>query len=93
MEAYVYILCSPGHRVLYTGVTSNLTRRIYEHQQKLVPGFTSRYNITHLVYYEAFTSIVEAIAREKMIKKKSRRGKIILIESINPTWQNLTSQI
>jgi putative endonuclease len=89
MPAAVYILSNQNRNVLYVGVTGDLTRRIYEHKQKLYPGFTCRYNVDQLVYYEFYQSIAEAIAREKMIKKKSRRGKHILIESINSDWTDL----
>ena len=89
MEAYVYILCNDRFTVLYTGVTSNLVRRLYEHRTKQVRGFTTRYNVTRLVYYEAFSSILAAIGREKSIKRKSRCGKIALIESMNPSWSDL----
>ena len=93
MEPAVYILTNKSRRVLYTGVTSNLARRIFEHQNKLIPGFTSRYNVDHLVYFERHIMMIEAIAREKLIKKKSRRGKVKLIESINPNWQDLSAKM
>ena len=89
MPAAVYILSNRYHNVLYVGVTANLARRVYEHKQKLSPGFTSRYNVDELVYYEFYPSITDAITREKMIKNKSRRGKLSLIESMNPTWLDL----
>ncbi len=74
---------------LYTGVTNNLKRRVYEHKQKSVPGFTSRYNVDKLGYYEEFDDITLAIEREKQIKGGSRKKKIALIESINPEWNDL----
>ena len=77
-------------RTLYTGVTNNLERRVYEHKHKLVPGFTSKYNITKLVYYEAGDDINIAIAREKQIKGWLRAKKIALIESVNPEWEDLS---
>ena len=75
--------------VIYAGVTSNLQKRIYEHKNKLVKGFTSKYNITKLVYYEIFDSIEEAILREKQIKAGSRKNKIVLIKSMNPGFVDL----
>jgi len=86
---YVYIMVSRS-RVLYVGVTRDLTGRVSEHKQKLVPGFTARYNVNRLVYYEDFRDIRAAIAREKQIKGWLRSKKIALIESMNPTWQDLS---
>ncbi len=78
------------NKVLYTGVTSNLLRRVTEHKDKTVPGFTSRYNVTKLVYYEEYATMMEeAIAREKQIKGGSRQKKIDLIKSKNPEWKDL----
>jgi len=77
------------NRVLYTGVTSNLPRRVTEHRQKTVEGFTSRYNVTKLVYYEEHNTMEEAIAREKQIKGGSRKKKLDLIKSKNPMWKDL----
>jgi putative endonuclease len=89
----VYIMTNKSNTVLYTGVTNDIIRRVYEHKQKLTKGFTSRYNITKLVYYEATTDINGAIAREKQIKGGSRRKKIALIESINPEWKDLLEDL
>ena len=89
MYYYVYIMTNVS-RTLYTGVTNDLERRVHEHKQHLVPGFTSRYNITMLVHYEAFTDIRDAIAREKEIKGWRREKKIALIESLNPEWHDLS---
>jgi putative endonuclease len=75
---------------LYTGVTSNLERRVYEHKHKLVDGFTKKYNLTRLVYYEITDDVRSAIAREKQIKGWLRRKKIVLIESMNPQWRDLS---
>jgi len=75
--------------VLYTGVTSDLKRRVHQHREKLFLGFTNRYNVTKLVYYECSDHVEAAIAREKQIKGGSRRKKIALIDSINPQWQDL----
>lgn len=88
-EYYVYLMTNKS-RTLYTGVTNNLERRVYEHKHKLVPGFTSKYNITKLVYYEAGDDINIAIAREKQIKGWLRAKKIALIESVNPEWEDLS---
>jgi len=79
---YVYIMASAS-RTLYTGVTSNLEHRVLQHRRKLLPGFTARYNINRLVYYEVSGEVVAAIAREKKIKSWSRKKKIALIESVN----------
>ena len=79
--------------VFYTGVTSNLLKRIYEHKNKVVDGFTKRYNITKLVYYEVFDSPEAAIKREKQIKGGSRKKKIDLIKSINPEFEDLSGSI
>ena len=76
--------------VLYTGVTNDLKKRIYEHKEKLIDGFTKKYNITRLVYYEPHLDIREAIAREKQIKGWLRKKKIALIESLNPNWDDLS---
>ncbi len=75
--------------VLYTGVTSDLKKRIYEHKKKMVPGFTEKYNIDKLVYYETFDNAYGAITREKKIKGSSRQKKINLIRSLNPNWDDL----
>ncbi|MBI2406004.1 MAG: GIY-YIG nuclease family protein [Candidatus Harrisonbacteria bacterium] len=81
---YVYIMTNKTNSVLYTGVTSNLEKRTYEHKNRLVDGFTTKkYNLNKLVYFEIFDSIQDAIAREKQIKGGSRRKKIALIESMN----------
>ena len=89
-DYYVYILASKS-RVLYIGVTNDLERRLFEHRQKLIPGFTSKYNVTHLVYFESSGNIRDAIAREKQLKGWRREKKIALIESLNPTWQELSA--
>lgn len=85
---YVYIMSS-GRRTLYVGVTGDLQRRVHEHRHKLIDGFTKRYNVTHLVYFETTTDVHEAISREKTIKKWSRAKKIALIRSRNPKWNDL----
>jgi putative endonuclease len=86
---YVYIMTNKS-RVLYVGVTNDLERRIYEHRQKLVPGFTAKYNITQLAYFEVTQDIHAALAREKQIKGWVRRRKTALIESVNPEWVDLS---
>jgi putative endonuclease len=85
---YVYILTNWSNKVLYTGVTNNLERRIYEHKNKLVPGFTEKYNVTKLVYCDSTSDVKAAIAREKQIKGWTRQKKIDLIESMNPEWKD-----
>ena len=85
---YVYVMASRS-RVLYTGVTNDLTRRVNEHKQGLIPGFTQKYRVTRLVYFEQFGDIRDAIAREKQIKGWVRARKLKLIEGRNPTWDDL----
>jgi putative endonuclease len=85
---YVYIMNSPTG-TLYTGVTNDLMRRIYEHKHKVVEGFTKTYNVTRLAYFEETTDVPSAIAREKQIKGWRRSKKIELIKSMNPTWKDL----
>ena len=88
---YVYILANKNSRVLYIGVTNDLQRRIYEHKERLLDGFTKRYNIEKLVYYEATENIKAAIEREKVLKKWSRKKKEWLIERFNPLWMDLSN--
>ena len=92
-QGYVYILFSSRNGTLYTGVTSNLVKRVYEHKQKFVKGFTAKYGIDKLGYYEIFEDIVHAIEREKIIKGGSRDTKLSLIESKNPNWNDLYDTI
>ncbi|MCQ1529098.1 GIY-YIG nuclease family protein [Lutispora saccharofermentans] len=87
---YVYILTNYSNKVLYTGVTNNLERRVYEHKNKLVKGFTEKYNVHKLVYFDSTTDVKVAIAREKQIKGWTRLKKIELIESMNPEWKDLS---
>ena len=87
--SYVYILSDVNNRILYTGVTSNLLKRVWEHKNHIVDGFTKRYNVTKLVYYEEGENIYSAISREKQIKGKLRKKKIALIEKSNPEWRDL----
>jgi len=86
-------LTNKHNTVLYTGITNDLKRRVYEHKEKLVDGFTKKYNITKLVYYEVFEDPENAILREKQIKAGSRQKKIDLINSINREWINLYEEI
>ena len=88
-QGYVYLIMNKANTVIYTGVTGNLQKRIYEHKAKLAPGFTKKYNVTKLVYYEIFNSITTAITREKQIKGGSRKKKIELINSMNPGFKDL----
>ncbi|UZD24177.1 GIY-YIG nuclease family protein [Algoriphagus halophytocola] len=90
----VYIMTNLRHTVLYTGVTNDLLRRVYEHRNKLNPNtFTAKYNLTKLVFFESFHSIEEAILREKQIKGGSRKAKEGLINSLNPEWEDLWDEI
>ena len=86
---FVYIATNQRNTVLYTGVTNDLTRRVFEHKNKLIDGFTKKYNINKLVYFESFSNINDAIAAEKKIKGWLRLKKIQLIESLNPGWVEL----
>jgi putative endonuclease len=86
---YVYIITNKHNTVLYTGITNNLVRRIYEHKNDLHKGFSQKYRLHKLVYYEATDDVLAAIAREKQIKKGPRRRKIGLIESMNRSWRDL----
>jgi putative endonuclease len=88
-QFFVYIMSNgPKSAVLYIGITGNLPHGVWQHKNKLIPGFTSRYNLTHLVYYERFSYPDAAISREKEIKGWRRSEKIKLIESMNPCWEN-----
>ncbi len=89
-QFYVYILASRKHGTLYIGVTNNLIRRVHEHRLKTVRGFTRRYNVHRLVYFEIFDDPMSAIAREKQLKKRHREWKIRLIEGKNPNWVDLS---
>jgi putative endonuclease len=86
---WVYILCSDRNGTLYIGITNNIIRRAYEHKQKIIKGFSTKYNVTKLVYTEEFADIKEAIGREKVIKKWKRAWKLKLIEQYNPDWKDL----
>ena len=86
---YVYILTNKYNKVLYIGVTNNLIRRIYEHKEKLVDGFTKKYNLNKLVYYETFNDVNLAISREKKLKGFNRNKKVDLINTLNENWNDL----
>ena len=86
---FVYILSSHRNGTLYIGITNNLVRRVWEHKHKMVEGFTNRYEVHHLVYYESHENVESAIRREKQIKKWSRLWKLKLIEEKNPDWKDL----
>jgi putative endonuclease len=88
-DSYVYLLANSHNNVLYTGVTNDLIRRVYEHKNKLVAGFTKKYNVDRLVYYAACGSIIVAIEREKQIKGWSRKKKHDLINELSPEWNDL----
>jgi putative endonuclease len=90
---FVYILASKRNGTLYVGVTNDLARRLAEHKAKLIPGFTRKYGVDQLVYFEAFDSILEARAREHSLKRWRRIWKIALIEKLNPDWRDLTNEL
>jgi putative endonuclease len=90
MSYYVYVLTDHRSTTLYIGVTNDLERRVYEHKRKLVPGFTSRYNLTRLVYFEETADVRAAIEREKQLKGWRRSRKAELVETMNPEWRDLS---
>ncbi len=89
MVSYVYIMASRKNGTIYVGVTSDIKRRVLQHKESLIPGFTQRYNIHTLVYFEEHSDIRDAIKREKQLKKWNREWKIRLIEKANPEWRDL----
>ncbi len=91
--SYIYILSNKTNSTLYIGVTSDLIKRIWQHKQKLTEGFTQKYNVDKLVYYEQYENIQEAILREKQLKGGSRKKKVELIEKVNPGWVDLYESI
>jgi putative endonuclease len=93
MAYYVYMLASRKHGTLYIGVTSDLVRRVYEHKAKFLPGFTAKYGVDRLVWYEVYDDPTNAITREKELKKWRRAWKIRLIEEMNPAWNDLYDEI
>ncbi|UYO50024.1 GIY-YIG nuclease family protein [Rhodopseudomonas palustris] len=92
-QPYVYIVASRRNGTLYVGVTSDLPKRVYEHREGLVDGFTKKYGCRLLVWYESHETMLEAITREKQIKAGSRAKKIALIEGLNPEWQDLYDRL
>ena len=92
-QYYVYTMANHKNSVLYTGVTNDLPRRVYEHKNKLVEGFTKRYNLTRLVYHELCGDIEGAINREKQIKAGSRQDKLNLIDTVNRDWHDLSDEL
>jgi putative endonuclease len=92
-EFFVYILVSKRNGTLYVGVTNNLKRRLSEHKARLVPGFTRKYKVDQLVYFEVFDSINDARAREHSLKRWRRAWKVALIEKLNSDWRDLTEQL
>ena len=91
-QYYVYILTNQNDNVLYIGVTNNLERRIFQHKNKLVEGFTKRYNLSKLIYYEATSDIQGALKREKQLKNWHREWKMNLISRFNPDWKDLSEE-
>ena len=92
MQYYVYILANWNNKVLYIGVTSDLERRVYEHKMQLVDGFTKKYNVHKLVYYEATSDVKAALEREKQLKGWVRAKKDMLIAQMNPAWEDLSEK-
>ena len=90
MQYYVYLLTNWNHRVLYTGITNNLQRRLFEHKNELADGFTKKYHVHKLVYFETTSDVRSAIAREKQIKSWSRAAKNRLVSAMNPEWIDLS---
>jgi len=90
---YIYIMTNKYDKVLYIGVTNDLVRRVYEHKNKIYKGFTKRYNLLKLIYFEEFVDISQAISREKQLKRWLRKRKIELIEKFNPNYNDLYDQI
>ena len=92
-SSFVYILASRRNGTLYVGVTSDLVKRVYEHKSDVVDGFTKKYRVHNLVYFEMFDDIREAIEREKQIKRWKRRWKMRIIEEANPQWKDLYGEL
>ncbi|HET9404130.1 MAG TPA: GIY-YIG nuclease family protein [Burkholderiales bacterium] len=93
MQPCVYILASKRNGTLYVGVTSDLAKRVWEHREQFVEGFTKKYGVHELVYYELHDDMISAITREKQIKKWNRAWKLKLIEKLNPNWRDLWSEV
>ena len=92
-QYFIYIMTNYAHTTLYVGVTSDLSRRVWEHKNRIHDGFTKKYNLTKLVYYEIFESIEQAIMREKQLKAGSRQDKLDLINNFNKEWNDLYAKI
>jgi len=93
MAYFVYIMASQHHGTLYIGVTNNLIRRVYEHREKITPGFTAKYNVNRLVWFDQTDSIEAAIQHEKRLKHWQRAWKIEMIEKANPEWEDLYASL
>ena len=89
-DYYVYVLTNDNNNVMYIGITNDLKRRVYEHKSNSIEGFTKKYHVHKLVYYEITTDVNSAIAREKQLKKWKRAKKNALVETLNPKWKELT---
>jgi len=92
-QYYIYIITNKNNTVLYTGVTNDLIKRVYQHKNKIVKGFSKRYNLEKLIYYEIFDDPYNAISREKQLKGGSRQDKIDLIDGLNPDWEDLYERL
>ncbi len=92
-QFFVYIMTNRSNRALYTGITNNLIRRVHEHRNNIFEGFTKKYNVHKLVYFEAFDDPDNAIRREKQLKAGSRKKKTDLIDAFNPDWEDLTDKL
>ena len=90
---FIYLITNPNNKVIYTGMRNNLVRRVHEHKEKFIEGFTKKYNVVKLVYCEIHKDSYSAIAREKQIKGGPRKRKIELIEKMNPKWKDLSSEL
>lgn len=92
-QFFVYLMTNPNNTVIYTGMTNKLARRVSEHKEKMIEGFTKKYNVVKLVYYEIYKDSYSAIEREEQFKAGSRREKVKLVEQNNPEWKDLSSEI
>jgi len=90
---YVYIITNKRNGTLYVGITNNLERRVYEHKEGTVKGFSSKYKVNKLVYYEETENVISAISREKCLKRWNRKWKLRLIEKENPNWEDLANKL
>ncbi|MEK7147109.1 MAG: GIY-YIG nuclease family protein [Patescibacteria group bacterium] len=90
---YIYLMTNKNNNVIYTGITNNLKNRVFQHKEKNIQGFTKKYNIVKLVYYEIFNNPYDAISREKQIKAGSRKKKDGLIDKMNPQWKDLYEEL